>query len=816
MLLCEALETGLGGQTTNNGLISISDAVEYVNARLTSDVRFRNFRQSPSYGIDNSNGAIWIAANKSGSSDAPSNIQRTISSIDELKFAYESTSHSRRPCVGSTIRDLNWDLVRVFAGEGVREQAPDSTAMDRLASELGLYSSISTSKIRTPHNAAVLCFCERPERYFPQARATFVTGDTSEELSDLKQVRGSLSIQVNTLVDLTMRELRTAVTFKDGGSRQETAEIPREVIRELISNAITHRDYQAAGTVQVRVTSEFIEVLNPGSFPIGYSWEHFLKAEAVSCPNDAALALYLNTQLAFEGIGRGFLVFRKFLEERGEAALICETRAGPTVAVRVVRLRGQSDVESKFEQHYLAQVEQHIRHPINLQLLLGRRAGRRSLNASFVEPELALRRRGGRIKSIRFREFARSIRCCVIYGGPGSGKSAFLQALCTAVLRTKSGQKRLVPILGQLRRYNESRPILEFLTDEVNRISVEVPHPQYVEGLLESGRAMLALDGLDEIVNHGARQELVRSLNALHDRFPMVNIVVTSREGDYQGISDISDFQALTLLPLNRMQVQKFVKANLGADHAVAFLERTEKLQDLRGNPLLLSLMCMSFETVGDVAKNRLQSVEYCSDAVFNRWDAVKPGFRHMEQEEPIEHRELLTRVAIEMVRQGVDVIDADQMFEVVLDELQTSFDNELSRAREKAKWFVAFYSGRAGLIVEAAPAQFEFLHRIFMEYFAALYVAKSAPDAASLAIFVVTNLNTRNDIVALFACELWARRSRRRIREFYSAFSVEMTSRERDKRLVAEANDRLRQILGGPPEIGPDDEESGLFDREA
>jgi predicted HTH transcriptional regulator len=41
-------------------------------------------------------------------------------------------------------------------------------------------------------------------------------------------------------------------------------EMPPEVVREAIVNAVAHRDYTSAGSVQVMLFSDRIEVWNPG------------------------------------------------------------------------------------------------------------------------------------------------------------------------------------------------------------------------------------------------------------------------------------------------------------------------------------------------------------------------------------------------------------------------------------------------------------------------------------------------------------------------------------------------------------------------
>ena len=78
--------------------------------------------------------------------------------------------------------------------------------------------------------------------------------------------KGALFEQVDLAVDFVLSKLNRSV-----GTRAESIqapvryEIPPEVIREAIVNAIAHRDYTLGGAVQVSVFADRVEVWNPGT-----------------------------------------------------------------------------------------------------------------------------------------------------------------------------------------------------------------------------------------------------------------------------------------------------------------------------------------------------------------------------------------------------------------------------------------------------------------------------------------------------------------------------------------------------------------------
>lgn len=81
-------------------------------------------------------------------------------------------------------------------------------------------------------------------------------------------------------------------------------EIPKEVVREAIVNAVAHRDYTSNASVQVMLFSDWLEVLNPGRLPPSLTLEQ-LRETHRSVPSNPLLArsLYLNRYIEEMGTG---------------------------------------------------------------------------------------------------------------------------------------------------------------------------------------------------------------------------------------------------------------------------------------------------------------------------------------------------------------------------------------------------------------------------------------------------------------------------------------------------------------------------------
>jgi predicted HTH transcriptional regulator len=123
-------------------------------------------------------------------------------------------------------------------------------------------------------------------------------------------------------------------TTRDGVSfeREEIYEIPQEVIREIISNALVHRSYELESDVIVRIDHKKIEVLSPGG-TASSSYENMLNSgSSFPSPRNPTLKKVAENLLIFEGTGKGFKVFWEYASKRGEESMVFESEETPEKA----------------------------------------------------------------------------------------------------------------------------------------------------------------------------------------------------------------------------------------------------------------------------------------------------------------------------------------------------------------------------------------------------------------------------------------------------------------------------------------------------
>ena len=103
---------------------------------------------------------------------------------------------------------------------------------------------------------------------------------------------GTFVEMANEAVEAVMRNLRRIAVVR-GTGREEEPEIPREVLREAIVNALVHREYDSkflGRSVDVSVYPNRVEITSPGGL-WGTRTKHNLAEGISECRNDALMSL---------------------------------------------------------------------------------------------------------------------------------------------------------------------------------------------------------------------------------------------------------------------------------------------------------------------------------------------------------------------------------------------------------------------------------------------------------------------------------------------------------------------------------------------
>lgn len=124
--------------------------------------------------------------------------------------------------------------------------------------------------------AGALLFGRQPQRVLPTARMEFARFEgavAGEIILDRKTVEGRLPQQLDQIESLLRLHLRDAGVIRGFGPEVQ-AELPPEMLRESLTNALVHRDYSLSAPVRVILFDDRLEIHSPGQLPNGVTVEN--------------------------------------------------------------------------------------------------------------------------------------------------------------------------------------------------------------------------------------------------------------------------------------------------------------------------------------------------------------------------------------------------------------------------------------------------------------------------------------------------------------------------------------------------------------
>lgn len=177
-----------------------------------------------------------------------------------------------RPIERAALSALNQDMLQRYA----LEKRIDRPGFGRL-SEVEQYELLNITRNGIPTLAAVLNFAIYPQGYLPQLGITAIVvpgteiGSTAEDSArflDNKRIEGTIAEMTEEALAFCKRSMKIrTIIDPDSGLRIDRTEYPINALREIILNALIHRDYSlyTEGTpVQIDFFSDRVEIHSPG------------------------------------------------------------------------------------------------------------------------------------------------------------------------------------------------------------------------------------------------------------------------------------------------------------------------------------------------------------------------------------------------------------------------------------------------------------------------------------------------------------------------------------------------------------------------
>jgi ATP-dependent DNA helicase RecG len=175
------------------------------------------------------------------------------------------------PVERAEITDLDQDLLVIYLAKIKREKIN----LSQLPTEKFLKLQGVTNGEK-PTIAGIMVLGEYPQGFFPQLSITAMVvagkeigelGQNQERFIDNKRIEGTIPQMLEETLSFVSRNTRSATIVNDEGKRADRTEYPMKAVRELILNALIHRDYSIHtinSPIRVVLYQDRLEVENPG------------------------------------------------------------------------------------------------------------------------------------------------------------------------------------------------------------------------------------------------------------------------------------------------------------------------------------------------------------------------------------------------------------------------------------------------------------------------------------------------------------------------------------------------------------------------
>jgi ATP-dependent DNA helicase RecG len=239
--------------------------------------------------------------------------------------------HETLPVHQATLHDLSDDAINLYLNKSSKRYKVPSPELWEDFKKSGFIAEGRTKKDMHPTVAGLVLFGKEPHQFLPQARikADHFSASADEHIlieRSLGQtdITGPLFQQVESALEFFNHNVRRVPRIR-GSQREEVPEYPETVIREVIVNALVHRDYDVGAHTHFSMFRDQIVVMSPGLPVNPLRIEMFPdKVQSVQRNPRTAQAAFLLGLMEARGFGIRHMPERLRIHQLGSPAFLVE------------------------------------------------------------------------------------------------------------------------------------------------------------------------------------------------------------------------------------------------------------------------------------------------------------------------------------------------------------------------------------------------------------------------------------------------------------------------------------------------------------
>ncbi|MBN2009214.1 NACHT domain-containing protein [candidate division KSB1 bacterium] len=335
-----------------------------------------------------------------------------------------------------------------------------------------------------------------------------------------------------------------------------------------------------------------------------------------------------------------------------------------------------------------------------------------------------------------------------LLGKPGAGKTTFLKSILLAALDGKLNNK-LIPIYVNLKDWSDSNENLFGFINSQFKIC-DFPNSQlFVSNILEKGKCIVLFDGLDEALD--STKDIIRELNSFIDQYLDNKIIISCRIAASNYVFE--KFTEVEIADFDELQIKQFINNWFYNDQYKAKtcwneinISDNRRIKELACTPLLLTLICITFENSLSFPNNKAELYKEALDILLKTWDSSRNIKREIVYKAlSLRKKEtLLSQIAYNTFKQNQYFFKRN-IAELYIKKFITNLNNiDVNSVDVDSQIILNSIEAHHGLLVERAKNIYSFSHLTLHEYFTARYLVDNLIKEEITSTIQTNLLNTK------------------------------------------------------------------------